>query len=228
MAFTAKQVQRILQRATEVERAEARTSATTGLSAAEVQALGVEAGLSKASMRQALRELEAPAPTGRLTDTAAHFRTALFPTALTPAMGDALLNKLRRQFGRPGSVYHIGDGFEWHSTHKGSLVVCSVRPEGDQLRISLQVSSKRLLSESSELWFPLLAFPVIGILGGFIDLGMSAVVFMSIASGILLGTLFVALYVHDTITTGAAERSIRDAFNGFNALPFDTRRTGDV
>jgi len=228
MAFTAKQVQRILQRATEVERAEVRTTEAPSLSAAEVQALGTEAGLSEASMLQALRELEAPAATGRLTDAAAHFRTALFPTTLTQATHDALLTQLRLQFGGPGAVYHIGRGFEWHSKHKGSLVVCSVRPEGDQVRVSLQVGSKRLLPESSELWFPFLAIPVVGIVAGFIDLGMSFVTFMSIASAILLGVTFVALYVHDTITTGAAERSIRDAFNRFNTMRFGERRPEDV
>lgn len=215
MAFTPRQVQRILERASEAERADNADAGVATLSGAELRTVAVEAGLSAGAVDQAIREIETQP--SRSVSSAAHFVTEVFPAAMRPATADALLTQLRLQFGGPGTVYHIGRGFEWHGHYKGRLILCTIRPEGEGTRISLQVGNKSLLPDSEEIGVLVLGTLVLGAVTAAVSFGLVTLI-STLGVALLLALVVGALYAHDAIATRTAERTLRTAFANISTV----------
>ncbi|MEM1094059.1 MAG: hypothetical protein AAGJ10_05610 [Bacteroidota bacterium] len=219
MAFTAERVQQILQRAAEVEQDEARTAHSPSLSADELRAAATAAGFSEEALDRALHEFETSVPE-QAAAPVPHFRTDLLPVQLDKNVEDAFVRQLRTQFGGIGTIYEIGNAFEWHGEYNGQMVLCSVRPEGNQTRVSLQLGDKRILPRTRDVWLTALLIPLlvslmlVGVLG--VSSMMLIFTLMTIACGFGIGVLGGGAYLHDRIALGKTQAALDTAFGEFN------------
>lgn len=219
MAFTAQQVQQILQRAAEVEQDEVRSADPASLSEEELRAAATAAGFSEAALDRALHEFETSVPE-HIAAPVPHFRTELLPVRLTKEVEDAFIGHLRVQFGGAGTVYEIGKAFEWHGEHNGQMVLCSVRPEGNQTRVSLQLGDKRILPRTRDVWVMALLMPiifaamVIGLVG--VSHLMLLSVILVVTCGLAVAVLGGGAYLHDRIALRKTRAALDTAFEEFN------------
>ncbi|GAB5519738.1 MAG: hypothetical protein RhofKO_19890 [Rhodothermales bacterium] len=220
MAFTAQQVRQILQRAAEVEQDEARSTDSPGLSADELRAAATAAGFSEEALDRALHEFETVVP-DHIAAPVPHFRTELLPVRLTQEVGEAFIAQLRTQFGDIGTVYEIGQAFEWHGNHNGRMVLCSVRPEANQTRVSLQLGDYRILSKTRDVWLGSLLLPLLLLLMafgifGWTDKALISSTIIVVLYALSLGVLVGGSFLHDRLADRTTQAALRTAFEGFS------------
>jgi len=149
-----------------------------------------------------------------------HFRTERLPVRLAKGVGEACGRHRRAQFGGAGTVYEIGKAFEWHGEHNGQMVLCSVRPEGDQTRVSLQLGDGRILPRIRDVWLTALLIPVLVslMLVGLLGASSMMLVFtvMAIACGLGISVLGGGAYLHDRIVLAKTQAALDTAFGAFN------------
>ena len=148
--FTEEEAQRVFARA--AERQHARAAPPDGLTLAELQEIGRQAGLDPAHVVAAVAEGDVETE-GRETwhgvPVGVH-RTRLLPARISDAEWERVVDLLRAEFKTPGAAQQIGRRREWVSAG-GSLattVTVQERPDGDLVTVRTPNNARQFANVS--------------------------------------------------------------------------------
>lgn len=218
-SFSDKEVSLILRRAAEIE---ASGKGTSGMTASDIEAIALEAGIEPTAVRLAMEELRVePSGTARSWIALASRREArVVPTELGRDQLAALMRAVEKRVGRPGSVTEALGTVRWSSTAGLWATDVSVTARDGETRIGVH---ERIVDDKRKL-FQILP-PAWGAMAGMIVAGALAVGGLGIigltGGGALLG-LGIGRAIYRSRSEASGERVERIAL----ALAEDARVLG--
>ena len=191
--YSEREVAAIIQRAAESQRTTPDRSDAPGLTLAEIERVGREAGLDPALLRSAASDLDAGALAldGRRSRTAVAERWVEAP--FSPDAWEDAVASLRLSFGASSQgwttapdIAQVGRGHEWsHRSLSGATTTVSASPRGDRTRLRVVREEEGLANDRlQETLVGGFLGLVIGVIGG-------AVVAETLGFGDLWGVVFV-------------------------------------
>lgn len=184
-SFSEKQVSLILRRAAEIE---ASGKGASGMTAADIEAIALEAGIQPGAVRLAIEELRVEPSTSTLpwSAPASRHETRVIPTELGRDQLAALMHSIEARAGRHGTVTEALGTVRWSSTAGMWTTDVAVTARDGETRIGVH---ERIVEDRRKL-FRILP-PAWGAMAGLIVAGSLAVGALGIigltAAGALLG-----------------------------------------
>ncbi|GAB5519739.1 MAG: hypothetical protein RhofKO_19900 [Rhodothermales bacterium] len=139
--YNERDIQTILKRTAEFERAMPSKEPT--LSEADLYQLADEVGISRTAMQKAIRDTQDASLGNRLRAIVKRPKhhsstfTQRLDVPLTDAVWHGLIERLRAQFNRKGTVYYAGAIREWRYKREGEQMVVTIRPDEGRTRITV-------------------------------------------------------------------------------------------
>ncbi|MBT8338049.1 MAG: hypothetical protein KJO11_15780 [Gemmatimonadetes bacterium] len=195
--YDEKEVSRLLERASELQRSRPTAPDPTGLTLAELQEIAAEAGLDPEHLQRAAVELDRPEVAGGGVGASlagAPTRVLLertLPVEVSPAVFDQLVPIIQIAADAPGQASQVGRSLTWHSQNPSN-------PRTLQILVSVQDGHTSIrIDERYGGWAGALFGGVMGGVGGGVGIGVGG------ALGGILGSTALAIGFPAAILTGS-------------------------
>jgi len=203
-SFSEKEVALILRRAAEIE-ASGRTGAD-GMSAGDIEAVALEAGIQPGAVRLAIEEMRlepSRSPVGLLAPSSRR-ATRVVPAELDREELGELVRSIEERVGRPGSVSEALGTVRWISTSGMWTTQVSIATGGGATRIGVHERAadreKRLFHILPGAWGSMLGLLIAGVLGG------PPLAIIGLAGGGAVGGLALGRALFRSRSAGSRER----------------------
>lgn len=170
--YDEKEVSRLLERASELQRSQPAVADPSGLTLAELEEIALEAGLDPEYLRRAAHELDRPEVAGGGVGASlagAPTRVLLertLPVEVSPAVFDQLVPIIQIAADAPGQASQVGRSLTWHSQNPSN-------PRTLQILVSIQDGHTAIrIDERYGGWAGALFGGVMGGVGGGVGIGV--------------------------------------------------------